>query len=95
MGAVSGKRERYRRESPSRYRIDFGLKYFLFGKKLSVGIEYQNMLASHTKSIIKSNDITYIYDYKPYRVLKISISYQFGKKLNVRPKKFGINTNRL
>lgn len=82
-------------ESPSRYRIDFGLKYFLLGKKLSVGIEYQNMLASHTKSIIKSNDITYIYNYKPYRVLKISISYQFGKKLNVRPKKFGINTNRL
>lgn len=82
-------------ESPSRDRIDFGLKYFLFGKKLSVGIEYQNMLASHTKSIIKSNDITYIYDYKPYRVLKISISYQFGKKLNVHPKKFGINTNRL
>lgn len=82
-------------ESPSRYRIDFGLKYFLFGKKLSVGIEYQNMLASHTKSIIKSNDITYIYNYKPYRVLKISISYQFGKKLNVHPKKFGINTNRL
>lgn len=82
-------------ESSSRYRIDLGLKYLLFGKKLSVGVEYQNMLASHTKSIIKSNDITYIYDYKPYRVLKISISYQFGKKLNVRPKKFGINTNRL
>ena len=82
-------------ESSSRYRIDLGLKYLLFGKKLSVGVEYQNMLASHTKSIIKSNDITYIYDYKPHRVLKISISYQFGKKLNVRPKKFGINTNRL
>lgn len=82
-------------ESSSRYRIDFGLKYLLFAKKLSVGVEYQNMLASHTKSIIKSNDITYIYDYKPYRVLKISISYQFGKKLNVRPKKFGININRL
>lgn len=82
-------------ESSSRYRIDLGLKYLLFGKKLSVGVEYQNMLASHTKSIIKSNDITYIYDYKPYRVLKISISYQFGKKLNVRPKKFGINKNRL
>lgn len=82
-------------ESPSRYRIDFGLKYLLFKKKLSIGIEYQNMLASHAKSIIKSKDITYIYDYKPYRVLNISISYQFGKKLNVHPKKFGINTNRL
>ena len=82
-------------ESPSRYRIDFGLKYLLCNKKLSIGIEYQNMLASHEKSIIKSNGITYIYDYKPYRVLNISISYQFGKKLNVHPKKIGINTNRL
>ncbi|WP_420187383.1 outer membrane beta-barrel protein [Bacteroides pyogenes] len=66
-------------ESLLRYRIDFGLKYLLFNKKLSIGIEYQNMLASHAKSIIKSKDITYIYDNKPYRVLNISISYQFGE----------------
>lgn len=86
-GAISDKRKDVVGESPSRYRIDFGLKYLLCNKKLSIGIEYQNMLASHEKSIIKSNGITYIYDYKPYRVLNISISYQFGKKLNVHPKK--------
>lgn len=82
-------------ESASRYRMDFGLKYLLFNKKLSISIEYQNMLASHTKSIVKSNEATYVYDYNPYRVLNLSIAYQFGKKLNVRPKKFGISSNRL
>lgn len=82
-------------ETPSRYRIDCGLKYFLFDKKLSIGIDYLNMLSSHTKSIVKSNSATYAYDYNPYRFLKLSISYQFGKKLNVRPKNFGISSNRL
>lgn len=82
-------------ESASRYRIDLGLKYLLFNKKLSIGIEYQNMLASHTKSIIKSNGATYIYNYNPYRVLNLSIAYHFGKKLNVSPKKFGISSDRL
>lgn len=81
--------------SASRYRIDFGLKYLLFNKKLSIGIEYQNMLASHMKSNIKSNGATYIDNYYPYRVLNLSIAYQFGKKLNVHPKKFGISSNRL
>lgn len=82
-------------ESPSRYRIDCSLKYLLFNRKFSIGIDYQNMLSSHAKSIVKSNSATYIYDYNPYRVFKLSISYQFGKKLNVRPKKFGISSNRL
>jgi hypothetical protein len=82
-------------ESPSRFRMDFGLKYLLFDKKLSIGIEYQNMISSHTKSIVKSNNATYIYDSKPYRVLNLSLSYRFGKKINVKQKDFGINTNRL
>jgi outer membrane receptor protein involved in Fe transport len=82
-------------ESSSRYRIDFGLKYLLFNKKLSIGIEYQNMLASHTKSSIKSNGAIYTYNYNPYRVLNLTVSYQFGKKLNVHPKNFGISSNRL
>ena len=82
-------------ETLSRYRIDCGLKYFLFNKKLSIGINYLNMLSSHTKSIVKSNNATYTYDNNPYRVLKLSISYQFGKKLNVRPKNFGISSDRL
>ena len=44
-------------ESPERYRIDLGIKYFLFGKKLSIGLDCQNMLASHSKSIVKSGYI--------------------------------------
>ena len=82
-------------ESPERYRIDLGIKYFLFGKKLSIGLDCQNMLASHSKSIVKSGDATYIYDKMPYRVLNISLSYRFGKKHNITPKKFEINSDRL
>lgn len=33
-------------ESKSRYRVDLGLKYLLLNKRLSVGVECQNMLAS-------------------------------------------------
>ena len=82
-------------ESPERYRIDLGIKYFLFGKKLSIGLDCQNMLASHSKSIVKTGDATYIYDKMPYRVLNISLSYRFGKKHNITPKKFEINSDRL
>ncbi len=82
-------------ESPSRYRVDFGLKYLLLDKKLSIGIEYQNMLASHAKSIVSSGETTYIYDGKPYRVLNLSVSYRLGKKLNITQKRIGINTDRL
>lgn len=82
-------------ESPVRYRVDLGLKFMLFDKKLLIGLDYQNMLTSHLKSIIRSEDATYIYDRMPYRVLKISISYKFGKQLNINPKKSSINTNRL
>ena len=81
-------------ESPERYRIDLGIKYFLFEKKLSIGFNWQNMLASHSKSIVKSGDATYIYDKMPYRILNISLSYRFGKKHNITPKKFGINSDR-
>lgn len=82
-------------ESPARYRIDMGLRFLLFDKKLSIGSNYQNMLASHSKSIIKSEETAYIYDIKPYRVLKLSISYKFGKQINIDSRKYSINTNRL
>lgn len=82
-------------ESLSRYRTDLGLKYLLFDKRLSIGMECQNLLASHTKSIVYDQDATYVFDSNPYRVLKLSLSYRFGKKLNIKQKGFGINTGRL
>ncbi len=82
-------------ESPARYRVDASMKYLLCNKKLSIGITYQNMLASHSKSITYSGDVKYVYDYNPYRVLKLNISYKFGKQLNIKQKSFGIDTNRL
>lgn len=82
-------------ESLSRYRVDLGLKYLLSDKRLALGIECQNMLASHAKSIINYQDITYVFDSNPYRVFKLSLSYRFGKKVTIKQKKFGINNERL
>ena len=82
-------------ESLARYRIDFGLKCLLFDKKLTLGLDAQNLLASHTKSVVRTADATYTYDAEPFRVWKLTLSYKFGKRLNVKPKSFGIDTNRL
>ena len=82
-------------ESLSRYRVDLGLKYLLLDKRLSIGMEYQNMLASHTKSLAYYRDAAYVSDSYPYRVVKLSVSYRFGKKLEIRQNRFGINTERL
>ncbi|WP_321479568.1 TonB-dependent receptor domain-containing protein [uncultured Bacteroides sp.] len=82
-------------ESSSRYRVDLGFKWLLMGKRLSIGVECQNLLASHAKSIVKSEDATYVFDRTPYRVANLTVSYRFGKKLNVQQKKFGIDSGRL
>lgn len=82
-------------EYPARYRIDASLKCLLFNKKLSIGIEYQNLLSSHVKSIFYSNNSSIHNDRNPYRVLNLTLSYRFGKKLNIKRKEFGISTNRL
>jgi len=82
-------------ESASRYRIDMGLKCFLFGRKLSIGLDYQNLLSSHFKTIVKCGESSYKIDMRPYRVFNFSISYQIGKQINTRHKKAAIDTTRL
>lgn len=81
-------------ESASRYRVDVGLKSLLFDKRLSVAVEYQNLLASHTKSAIYYQDTIHLFDNIPYRVLKLSISFRFGKELKSTQNRFNINTDR-
>ena len=82
-------------ESKSRYRVDLGLKYLLLDKRLSVGVECQNMLASPAKSVIFNQDATHTFESSPYRVLKVSLSYRFGKNLKIRQSRFGIDSERL
>lgn len=82
-------------ESKSRYRVDLGLKYLLLDKRLSVGVECQNMLASPAKSVIFNQDATHTFESFPYRVLKVSLSYRFGKNLKIRQSRFGIGSERL
>lgn len=82
-------------KSSPRYRIDLAIKYLLLNKRLSIGVELQNMISSHFKSTVEMNGALYTYDSKPYRVLNLSLSYRFGKILNVKQKEFGISTNRL
>ena len=82
-------------ESKSRYRVDLGLKYLLLDKRLSVGVECQNMLASPAKSVIFNQDATHTFESSPYRVLKVSLSYRFGKNLKIRQSRFGIGSERL
>lgn len=82
-------------ESPSRYRVDLGVKCFLLSKKLSVSLEYQNLLSSHNKYIVQSGEATYEMDSEPYRVFNLTLSYLFGKSVNIQHKKIGIDTNRL
>lgn len=82
-------------ESKSRYRVDLGLKYLLLNKRLSVGVEYQNMLASSAKSVIFNQDAIHTFKSSPYRVLKVSLSYRFGKELKIKQNAFGIGSERL
>ena len=81
-------------ESASRYRVDVGLKSLLLDKRLSVAVEYQNLLASHTKSAIYYQGTIHLFDNIPYRVLKLSISFRFGKELKSTQNRFNINTDR-
>ncbi len=94
-GQYQGREEDVTGYTPSWYRMDLGLKCLLFNKRLSIGLEYQNMLASHVKSIIKTQNEAYEYDSTPFRILKFTLSYRFGKSLKVKAKKFGIGDSRL
>lgn len=94
-GQYQGKERDILGSTSSRYRVDLGIKYLLFNKRLSVGLKYQNMIASHIKSRVESNSNSSIYDFKPFRVVNITVSYRFGRSLGVRQKQFGIDNDRL
>lgn len=94
-GQYQGRERDILGSTSSRYRVDLGIKYLLFNKRLSVGLEYQNMIASHIKSRVESNSNSSIYDFKPFRVVNITVSYRFGRSLGVRQKQFGIDNDRL
>lgn len=80
--------------SPSRYRVDFGLKCLLCNKKLSIGVEVRNLLASTPQWIVVSDGTIYKKSFIPYRTFTITLSYRFGKKLNIEKKGFKIITVR-
>lgn len=94
-GQYQGKEKDVVGASAPRYRVDVALKYLLLNKRMSIGMEFQNMLSSHSKSTVEMNGASYTCDGKPYRVLNLSLSYRLGKTLNVKRKDFGIDTNRL
>ena len=60
-----------------------------------MGVEYQNMLASSAKSVIFNQDAIHTFKSSPYRVLKVSLSYRFGKELKIKQNAFGIGSERL
>lgn len=94
-GQYQGKEKDVVGTTAPRYRVDAALKYLLLNKRMSIGIEFQNMLSSHSKSTVEINGASYTYNGTPYRVLNLSLSYRLGKTLNVKRKEFGIETNRL
>ena len=69
-------------ETPDRYQTGCGLKGVLFNKKLSVGINVMSLFANAQKYIVTSDGMTNTTKYSPYRVCKISLSYNFGKRLS-------------
>lgn len=94
-GQFQGKERDVVGRSPESFRMDMGLKYLLFDKKLSIGLEYMNIISTSPKSVIETASAKYTYSIKPYKVLNITVSYRFGSKLNIQQKKFGINDSRL
>ena len=54
-----------------------------------------NMIASHTDYRVDAETSSYLFDWSPFRVLNLSVSYRFGKRINMKHNKFGINTERL
>lgn len=94
-GQYQAKEEDAGGTSPSRYRVDFGLKWLLLQKKLSIGIEMRNLLASAPQWIVVSDGAVSRESFTPYRVFTISLSYKFGKKLDVEKKDFKIDSDRL
>lgn len=82
-------------EYPGRFRMDAGIKWLLFKKKLAIGLEYRNLVASHSKTIYNTENAVYTYDSTPFRAVYLNLSYRFGKKLNMQKRSFGIDSNRL
>lgn len=81
--------------SSSRYRMDMEVRCLLYGKRLAIGLSCQNMIASHTDYRVDAETSSYLFDWSPFRVLNLSVSYRLGKRINMKHNKFGINTERL
>lgn len=94
-GQYQGKQKDVTGMGDPMFRADLAVKCLLFDKRLSVGLEFQNMLASHARTTVEADGASYTYHGKPYRVFNISLSYRFGKVLNTKKRSFGINSNRL
>lgn len=82
-------------ESAARYRIDLGVKWSIFKKMLTVGLECQNMIASHNRTIVNGNATTVTHEWPPYRVLNFSVALRFGKNTDVRQRKADFGSGRL
>lgn len=67
----------------------------LYGKRLAIGLSCQNMISSHTDYRVEAETSSYLFDWSSFRVLNLSVSYRFGKRINMKHNKFGINTERL
>lgn len=80
--------------SPSRYRVDLGFKCLLCQKRLSIGAEVRNLFASTPQWIVVSDGAVYKERFTPYRVFTITLSYRFGKRLDVETKDFKIDSDR-
>lgn len=74
-------------ETPGRYQTGCGLKGMLFNNKLIVGVSVMSLIANAQKYIVTSNGMTNTTKYSPYRVCKISLSYNFGKSLSSNNRK--------
>ncbi|MCO6024652.1 TonB-dependent receptor family protein [Prevotella cerevisiae] len=82
-------------EQRSRFRMDMGGKYLFFHKSLALDFKFENFLSSHIKSIIVSNGTRKTTDSEPYRAFVLSLSYNFGEKIQRKHRSENIDTDRL
>lgn len=69
----------------STYDISAGIQYSLLKNKLRFGLNLYNVFTSHVKGVSYSNDLKMRFNnIYSYRLLKISVNYNFGAKLSKR-----------
>lgn len=69
----------------STYDISAGIQYSILKNKLRFGLNLYNIFTSNVKGVTYSNNMKMSFDNKySYRLLKISVNYNFGAKLSKR-----------